>query len=251
MSLELALLTIASLLAGLIDSIVGGGGLVLVPALFATFPSTPPATLLGTNKVAAIWGTLISSHQFAKRVNLNWRVLIPAAAFALLGSLCGAWVVTMVDPTFLRRLLPLVMVVVLFYTLWNKNLGTVHTLRGHTSGRCDLHNWRNNWFLRRLFRPRCRKLLRFFIGAVDGLRLSECLCVCESSECGYQLCGSCLICIKRACLVANWFDVGRRQYRGKFGGHPPCAETRRVICPPYFYMGSEPVNSQNRLRCIF
>jgi uncharacterized protein len=129
MSIELALLALASLLAGLIDSIVGGGGLVLVPALFATFPSTPPATLLGTNKFAAIWGTLISSHQFAKRVNLNWRVLIPAAAFALLGSLCGAWVVTKVEPTFLRRLLPLVMIIVLFYTLRNKNLGTIHTPR--------------------------------------------------------------------------------------------------------------------------
>jgi uncharacterized protein len=75
MSLELALLTIASLLAGSIDSIVGGGGLVLVPALFATFPSTAPATLLGTNKFAAIWGTLISAHQFSKRVELNWQVL--------------------------------------------------------------------------------------------------------------------------------------------------------------------------------
>lgn len=129
MSIELALLALASLLAGSIDSIVGGGGLVLVPALFATFPSAPPATLLGTNKFAAIWGTIISSHQFAKRVSLNWHVLVPAAAFALSGSLCGAWVVTMVDPTFLRRLLPLVMIVVLFYTLWNKNLGTVHTPR--------------------------------------------------------------------------------------------------------------------------
>jgi uncharacterized protein len=129
MSLELALLTIASLLAGSIDSIVGGGGLVLVPALFATFPSTAPATLLGTNKFAAVWGTLISAHQFSKRVELNWRVLLPAAAFALCGSLCGAWVVTVVDPTFLRRLLPVVLVIVLFYTLWNKELGRSHVPR--------------------------------------------------------------------------------------------------------------------------
>jgi uncharacterized protein len=100
MSLELILLILASLLAGAIDSIVGGGGLVLVPALFATFPSTPPATLLGTNKFAAIWGTLISSYQFSKRVELKWALLLPAAAFALAGSLCGAWVVTMINPTF-------------------------------------------------------------------------------------------------------------------------------------------------------
>ena len=108
--------------------------MVLVPALFATFPSTAPATLLGTNKFAAIWGTLISARQFSQRVSLQWRILIPASAFALVGSLCGAWVVTMVDPGFLRRLLPLVLVVVLLYTLWNKNLGTVHIPRYSGAG---------------------------------------------------------------------------------------------------------------------
>jgi uncharacterized protein len=129
MSLEFALLTLASLLAGAIDSIVGGGGLVLVPALFATFPATAPATLLGSNKFTAIWGTLISSYQFSKRVELKWSILLPAAGFALAGSLCGAWVVTMANPTFMRRFLPLVLIVVLLYTLWNKHLGKVHSPR--------------------------------------------------------------------------------------------------------------------------
>ena len=50
-------MTAASLLAGFVDAIVGGGGLILVPALFAAFPGAPPATLLGTNKSASIWGT--------------------------------------------------------------------------------------------------------------------------------------------------------------------------------------------------
>lgn len=127
MSTELIFLAFAALLAGTIDSIVGGGGLILFPSLFATFPSAPPATLLGTNKFAAIWGTLIASRQYAKRVRLNWSVLLPAAAFALLGSLCGAWAVLLVDPSFLRRLLPVILICVLAYTLWNKNLGTNHS----------------------------------------------------------------------------------------------------------------------------
>ncbi|MFN9709146.1 MAG: sulfite exporter TauE/SafE family protein, partial [Burkholderiales bacterium] len=55
--MDLLLVSAASLMAGLIDAIVGGGGLILVPALFATFPQTAPATLLGTNKAASIWGT--------------------------------------------------------------------------------------------------------------------------------------------------------------------------------------------------
>jgi uncharacterized membrane protein YfcA len=54
--MELLIISLASLLAGLVDSIVGGGGLILVPALFATFPSAHPATLFGTNKSASVWG---------------------------------------------------------------------------------------------------------------------------------------------------------------------------------------------------
>ena len=55
--MELLIVSLASLLAGFVDSIVGGGGLILVPALFATFPAAHPATLFGTNKGASVWGT--------------------------------------------------------------------------------------------------------------------------------------------------------------------------------------------------
>ena len=47
--MDLLVVTLASLLAGFVDSIVGGGGLILMPALFATFPGAAPATLFGTN----------------------------------------------------------------------------------------------------------------------------------------------------------------------------------------------------------
>ncbi len=55
--MEVLIVSAASLLAGFVDSIVGGGGLILVPALFATFPTAAPATLFGTNKSASVWGT--------------------------------------------------------------------------------------------------------------------------------------------------------------------------------------------------
>ena len=115
--LHLVAVSLASLLAGLIDAIVGGGGLVLTPALFAAYPAMPPATLLGTNKSASVWGTFMASVQYSRRVQLRWPVLLPAAAVALLGSLCGAWTVTQVEPDFLRRLLPLILIAVLAYTL--------------------------------------------------------------------------------------------------------------------------------------
>ena len=58
--IELLTAAVASLLAGFVDAVVGGGGLILVPALFSVYPSAAPATLFGTNKGAAIWGTACS-----------------------------------------------------------------------------------------------------------------------------------------------------------------------------------------------
>ena len=121
--MELVLISLASLLAGGIDSIVGGGGLILVPALFAVYPTTAPATLFGTNKSASVWGTSIATVQYSRRVQMRWAVLLPAAGAALAGSFIGAWVVTLIDPTFLRRLLPFILLAVLLYTLAKKDLG--------------------------------------------------------------------------------------------------------------------------------
>jgi len=133
--LDLLTVTLASLFAGFIDAIVGGGGLVLVPALFSVFPSAPPATLLGTNKGAAIWGTAWSTVQFARKVSMRWAALLPAAAAALIGSLAGAWMVTLVGANGLRRALPFVLLAVLVYTLARKDLGRTHEPR--FSGRAE------------------------------------------------------------------------------------------------------------------
>ncbi|MDO5693131.1 MAG: TSUP family transporter [Pseudomonadota bacterium] len=132
--MDLVLISLASLLAGGIDSIVGGGGLILVPALFAVYPSTAPATLFGTNKSASVWGTSIATIQYSRRVRMRWAVLLPAAGAALVGSFIGAWVVTLIDPTFLRRALPFILLAVLLYTLAKKDLGRTHAPR-HTQER--------------------------------------------------------------------------------------------------------------------
>ena len=76
--METLLIAFASFFAGMIDAIVGGGGLILVPALFATYPTTSPATLLGTNKCASVWGTSLAAYQYSKRIQLAWQALLPA-----------------------------------------------------------------------------------------------------------------------------------------------------------------------------
>jgi uncharacterized membrane protein YfcA len=127
--MELFFVTCASLLAGFVDSIVGGGGLVLVPALFAAFPTTHPATLFGVNKGASICGTAVATAQYARRVELRWAALLPAALTGFAGSLAGAWLVTEISPQFLRKLLPVVLLGVLAYTLAKKELGRHHAPR--------------------------------------------------------------------------------------------------------------------------
>lgn len=124
--MEVLIASAASLLAGFVDSIVGGGGLILVPALFATFPAAAPATLFGTNKSASVWGTAWATVQYSRRVQLRWAALAPAALAAFGGSFAGAWWVTLIDPGFLRRVLPFVLAAVLVYTLAKKELGRHH-----------------------------------------------------------------------------------------------------------------------------
>ncbi|MBC7681593.1 MAG: TSUP family transporter, partial [Ferruginibacter sp.] len=127
--MELIFVSLASLLAGFVDAIVGGGGLILVPALFATFPTAHPATLFGVNKGASIWGTGFATWQYSRRVQLRWQSLLPAAAAGFAGAMLGAWLVTVVPSDFLRKLLPVVLLAVLIYTLAKKELGKVHAPR--------------------------------------------------------------------------------------------------------------------------
>ena len=127
--MELLIVSLASLLAGFVDSIVGGGGLILVPALFVTFPAAPPATLFGTNKGASVWGTAFATWQYSRRVEMRWAAWLPAAGAGFVAAFAGAWLVTVVSADFLRKLLPVVLLAVLIYTLFKKDLGRTHAPR--------------------------------------------------------------------------------------------------------------------------
>jgi uncharacterized membrane protein YfcA len=133
--MELFFTTFASALAGFVDAIVGGGGLILLPALFAAYPTAAPATLFGTNKSASVWGTAFATWQYSRRVQIQWRVMLPAAAVTMVAAFAGAWWVTQISPEFLRRLLPFVLVLVLVYTLTRKDMGRLHAPR--FSGRAE------------------------------------------------------------------------------------------------------------------
>ena len=127
--MEWITVTVASLFAGFVDAVVGGGGLILTPALFSTFPAAMPATLLGTNKSASVWGTSFATWQYQRRVQMRGQAIMPAALCGLVGSFIGAWAVTQMSPGFLRRALPFVLLLILLYTLIKKDLGRHHVPR--------------------------------------------------------------------------------------------------------------------------
>ncbi len=117
---------LAAASAGLVDAIVGGGGMITVPALFGLFPTAPPALLLGTNKATAIAGTAWSAWQYARRVRLPSLRLLGAFAATIAGSSTGAWLSTQVPSQHFRAVLPGVLAAVWLYTLWRKDLGQHH-----------------------------------------------------------------------------------------------------------------------------
>lgn len=119
----------ASFCAGLIDAMVGGGGLIQVPALFGLLPTVGHATLLGTNKVSSVVGTGFAAYRYSRAVRVPWNAALPATAMALLGAYVGAYVVTQVSTQTLRLLLPVLLVAVAAYTFLRKDLGSVHAPR--------------------------------------------------------------------------------------------------------------------------
>jgi uncharacterized membrane protein YfcA len=116
----------AAFCAGFIDAIVGGGGLVQVPALFAAYPAEAPPLLLGTNKLGSICGTASAVLRYIRVVRIPWRVLLPACAVAFIAALGGAGLVSAVSPALFRPLVPIMLTVVLIYVLWHKDLGARH-----------------------------------------------------------------------------------------------------------------------------
>jgi uncharacterized protein len=125
-SIEFFLVLAAAFAAGCVDAMVGGGGLIQVPALFSVFPSVSPPVLLGTSKFAGFFGTSSAVARFAGKVPIPWRALAPLAGLVLLTGALGAWIATRVPPALFRPLVPILLIAVLTYLLRRKDLGGAH-----------------------------------------------------------------------------------------------------------------------------
>lgn len=126
----LALLLLAALAAGWVDAVVGGGGLVQLPALLlALGPGTPAVYSLGTNKIAGILGTMTSAVTYYRRVRPDLRTALPMAGFALVGALAGAAVASVIPSAAFKPVVLVALVAVLLYTVRRPRLGDVTALR--------------------------------------------------------------------------------------------------------------------------
>jgi uncharacterized membrane protein YfcA len=132
--MEVAALCAFAFLAGLIDAVAGGGGLIQVPALFAVFPSIAPPILLGTNKFSSITGTTIAALRYGWSIPVQWRVIVPAAGIAGIGALLGAKAVTVIDPATLRPILLVLLSGITVYTLARPKFGEIATGRSLERG---------------------------------------------------------------------------------------------------------------------
>ncbi|WP_188815474.1 sulfite exporter TauE/SafE family protein [Hymenobacter cavernae] len=129
MTLTLLLLCCFAFLAGFIDSIVGGGGLIQTPAMLLLLPAVPVPTVLGTGKVSSISGTAMALQRFAGKVPIRWRSVGVAAVVAGVMSFVGARVVTLLPSELLRPLVLGLLVVIAIYTFWRKDFGAIHAPR--------------------------------------------------------------------------------------------------------------------------
>lgn len=124
--MTLLLLCAFSFLAGFIDAIVGGGGLVQIPALLILLPGEAIPTLFGTNKFASAAGTTLATIQYSRRVRLDWQIMGPAAATAFAFAFLGSKLVTQVNPAVLRPVILALLILVAIYVFVIKELGLLH-----------------------------------------------------------------------------------------------------------------------------
>ena len=133
---EILVLLTAALMAGVVDAVVGGGGLIQIPTLFAVYPTESAATLFGTNKCASVVGTANATWRYARQVVMPWRTILPAALAAFIFSYIGAATVAWLPKDVVRPLILFLLVVAAVYTLKRKECG-LHHCPAH-AGHCEL-----------------------------------------------------------------------------------------------------------------
>ncbi|WGE89828.1 TSUP family transporter [Actinobacillus arthritidis] len=117
----LAMLFGIATVAGFIDAIAGGGGLLTIPALLSA--GIPPTMALGTNKLQACGGSFSASLYFIRQKAVNLRQISLLILLTFIGAACGTIFIQMIDVNSLKMLLPFLVLIIGIYFLFSPNVG--------------------------------------------------------------------------------------------------------------------------------
>ncbi|MDQ6609666.1 MAG: TSUP family transporter [Bacteroidota bacterium] len=120
---DLMLLCIAAFFAGFVDAIVGGGGLIQLPAALVILPSFPVSTVIASLKFPAFSGTAIAAWQYLKKVVVNWKLVTIICTTAFFASYGGSYLLIHVSNWFMKPILLVVLSAVAIYTYTKKDFG--------------------------------------------------------------------------------------------------------------------------------
>lgn len=123
----LLILIVFGFLAAFIDSVVGGGGLIALPALL--FTGLTPATAVATNKLAGTLGSLTSTIMFYRSGKLDLTSIYRLFPLVFIGSMIGAWTVHLMNPEVLKPLMLVMLAAVAIYTVFKKDWGSISTYK--------------------------------------------------------------------------------------------------------------------------
>ena len=108
-------------LAGFVDSIAGGGGIITVPVLLAL--GLPPHLALGTNKLQASFGSITSTVRYYRKRLFTLRETWPGLVFTIIGAAIGTILIQLINADLLMKAIPVFLLAVFLYTLFSPQLG--------------------------------------------------------------------------------------------------------------------------------
>ncbi|MEO8146012.1 MAG: TSUP family transporter [Bacteroidia bacterium] len=121
----IALLCLIAFLAGFTDAIVGGGGLIQLPVMFIAFPNWLPINVFATNRFANASGTLMAAIQYARKISINWKIVLITSAASMIAAFVGARTMQMISPDVFKPIVLFVLIAVALYTYSKKEFGVI------------------------------------------------------------------------------------------------------------------------------
>lgn len=116
----LALLAVTGFVAGTIDAMAGGGGLITIPVLLSV--GIPPHIALGTNKFQSTFGTSVATWRYAGHGLIKFRQIWPMILGAFLGGCAGTLAVQQLHPEILKPIMPFLLIAMAVYFFFSKRL---------------------------------------------------------------------------------------------------------------------------------